>query len=375
MNIKGSAINGEKLASCLTNLPSLSHLDISSCSGIGSEFTSASVQFPFHLKSLSIRDCHRFLSDDIGFFLSQPCCESIRKLDLANTSVTDECVGFAVLTLTSLEWLSLSFCQHVTDPWQFVSWELRLRRIDLSFNSISDAAIGLLCKKAVHLKSVNLSGPVHSKELTVTTVSHLATLVDLEELLLAHCSSLTFFAVQESLVDAGKLQWVVSLDLSAISDVDCRCLFVKCPALKRLVLDECSNIRYSSSLDLPRVVHASLEHVSLRFSTFDSRQSCLDLVASFQEVKTLHFDNSDVLTDEDILGGAFEKCAQSLVKLSLAKCSQLTCKMLHFVLARMSRLRHLDIFGCSQMHRKEIEQIQKNIARQRKQVKIKWPHF
>lgn len=259
-----------KLAELLSHLPGLKDLNLSSCPNINDKLIAQLNHASCQLETLSISNCRKFTDQGIHGLLASKLCQTLVHLNVSNTLVSDATVAAILDSHLSLRSLIVSFCNEIANPFDLVSMsrQLAIAHLDMSVTRLSDQTVKNACRMCPNLSQLNVSGPVDPTALTDDCVPCMDHIHHFTAFGLAHCSSIHFSALT-SLFRTGKMDILVSLDLSALVNVDCILLVKHCNSLQVLILEECRNVVcIPGDQNLSLMTNKRLHHLSLKSAFF-----------------------------------------------------------------------------------------------------------
>ena len=300
---------------------------------------------------------------------------------MSNTVSSDATVGALFGSLFSLQSMNVSFCSEISNPFESVnvSHQLAITYLDLSVTHVNNQTVRCLCNVCPKLTQLNISGPVDPAMLTDECLDSLSRISHFTTLALAHCSSI-HFSTLTTLFHTNKMSTLVSLDLSALVQVDCVLIIKQCPVLHILILEECRNVVcVSESQDLYLPTNKCLHHLNLKSAFFSTLvgsnrgQQLCTLLSIVPNVRKLLLDfvgdvNDDVIKETIVQ----RKSLQDIEVLSLVGCGHITYVSLEVIGDNLKFLDCLDVSHCSALSRQDVDEFIARMRQEHHPVEVNW---
>ncbi|KAG9317471.1 hypothetical protein JVU11DRAFT_1673 [Chiua virens] len=359
------------------------------------------------LERLTLVNCHAISDDALSRVL--PCLPNLVAIDLTGvTRTSDSVVAGLAAASKRLQGINLSGCKNVTD---FGVLALAnncplLRRVKLSgLEHVTDAPVSALAKSCPLLLEVDLNNCKHITDISVRDLWTYS--VHMREMRLSQCTELTdaafpaplrndiiprtnnFFptprlSTEEQLpplILSKPLDHLRMLDLtscSLITDDAVDGIIAHAPKIRNLVLSKCTQLTdrtvenvcsLGKHLHYLHLGHAAsitdrsikslarcctrLRYVDFANCTLLTDMSVFEL-ASLPKLRRIGLVRVSNLTDEAVY--ALAERYNTLERIHLSYCDQISVMAIHFLLQKLHKLTHLSLTGIPSFRKPELQQ-------------------
>lgn len=396
-------MSGRCLNEVLPNLSSLKNLNLSHCPGCSDGLFKEFGKRRLNIHELLVEACPRISDTGVkaltnGNHSDQRGCLSIRHLNLSSTSVTTKSLWSILKQLPRLKKLSFSNIEYgkeeespsFLDDIHF----LELEFLDVSGTYISGSNVKTLCKKCPKLVDVKMN---YSDELSDGFLQHLICLSRLKSLDIGGAfPRLGFEHLALFLKEHG--HQLESVDLSGMTGVQVSVLCLYCKSLQHLVLADCKDVdaslptwdmlteeqrkhltvnKETGALNVSSFYH--LRFLNLNRSTFNTsnpveiqRELLFRFLTSICGLQKLLLKSVNGVDDE-VMDRILESSSrETLCRIDLTDCQNITMTTVYKILERCCNLRSLNLSNCRHVGLGDISKIKAQLKRAGNPLEIIW---
>ena len=207
-------------------------LDLSGCTSITNDALIHVARRCLFLRSLTLKDIQH-ISDAGVMHLTR--CTKLTELNLsACHKVTDSSLALVAQACTCIKRLDVGLCENVTGDSVSLFARSSLRRLNVEYNRITDAAVCNIARSAQYLRHLNLSW---CSDITDASLVALANGVNsLQRIDLSRCFQITDYAIQAIATRFPSLTMLSLNRCANITDRGLEPLADNCPQLQELDL-------------------------------------------------------------------------------------------------------------------------------------------
>ncbi|KAF8450517.1 hypothetical protein L210DRAFT_3639612 [Boletus edulis BED1] len=347
------AISDDALARVLPCLPNLVAIDLTGVTKTSDTVIAGLAAASKRLQGINLSGCK--IVSDVGVLALAANCPLLRRVKLSGLEhVTDAPVSALAKSCPLLLEIDLNNCKRITDISVRDLWtySIHMREMRLSqCTELTDAAFPAPLRNENIPRANNpFPPPRPSDELPPLVLSR--PLDHLRMLDLTSCSLITDDAVDGIIAHAPKIRNLVLSKCTQLSDrtVENVCLLGK--HLHYLHLGHAANITDRSIKSLARCC-TRLRYVDFANCTLLTDMSVFEL-ASLPKLRRIGLVRVSNLTDEAIY--ALAERHNTLERIHLSYCDQISVMAIHFLLQKLHKLTHLSLTGIPSFRKPELQQ-------------------
>lgn len=344
-----SAVSEDALIRVLTRLPNLIAIDLTGVIEMSDKVILGVASVSKRLQGINLTGCKNIT--DTGLFGLARDCAFLRRVKLSGVDqVTDASISAIAKACPLLLEIDLNNCKRITNTSVRDLWVhcTHMREMRLSY--------------CLELTDTAFPAPLKPRDTTTIVVPRIwddlpplilpRTLDHLRMLDLTGCSLLTDDAIEGILSHAPKIRNLVLSKCSLLTDqaVESVCLLGK--HLHYLHLGHAANITDRSIKSLARCC-TRLRYVDFANCALLTDMSVFEL-ASLPKLRRIGLVRVHNLTDEAIY--ALAERHNTLERIHLSYCDQISVMAIHFLLQKLHKLTHLSLTGIPSFRKPELQQ-------------------
>lgn len=319
----------------------LTHLDLGGCQNLSDVGIIALLKRCLQLTTFKAN--HNEAVNDLSLLAVAQCCPQLQQLQIPSCRSVSE-VSFVQITLRcpQLHSVDVRECTSLSGAALATLGKCPLlHTVNVSDNpNVTDATVVALTNGCPQLSHLQMN-KTRISQATVFTLLQKAT--NLMELSLDHTLLMQASTAVTSLTHQLPKLTLLSLQFTEIADQTLISLFLNCPNLVTLDLEDCETITHVSMMTLAQQC-PKLSHLQLRGCVFDP-QAYDALASAFPLLTDLNLDSHPKLNDDALI--QFATHCPNLKSLNVSHCTLLTNASITLVFSHCVHLTLVSVAGCA----------------------------